>query len=191
VNSDDERYLRQALQFEGVLRACLYRYTRNESDVDELLQETYVRLLTAGSCDAPEVRSVRAFALTIARNVAFDWLRHKRVVPIDLIADLEALDVLDEGEQIEEIVNGHQELQILVEALRLLPAQTRRVFPLRKVYGYSHREIATRLVLSVDSVNEHLAKAAKRVANAPEKNSLPQRKLTFRRLFTRKKVTWT
>ena len=45
---DEERYLVQALEFESVLRACLYRYARNASDVEELLQETYARLLTAG-----------------------------------------------------------------------------------------------------------------------------------------------
>ena len=70
LSRNDERYLLQALEFEGVLRACLYRYTRNNSDVDELLQEVYARLLVAGSSNDPEVRSVRAFALTIARNVA-------------------------------------------------------------------------------------------------------------------------
>ena len=68
----EERYLVQALEFESVLRACLYRYARNISDVEELLQETYARLLTAGASGEPEVRSVRAFSLTVARNVAFD-----------------------------------------------------------------------------------------------------------------------
>ena len=48
MSRNDERYLLQALEFEGVLRACLYRYTRNNSDVDELLQEVYARLLIGG-----------------------------------------------------------------------------------------------------------------------------------------------
>ena len=56
---------------------------------------------------------MRAFCLTVARNVALDWLRHRQIVPIDLVADMEALDVLDEGAQIEEIVNAHQELALL------------------------------------------------------------------------------
>ena len=111
----EERYLVQALEFESVLRACLYRYARNTSDVEELLQETYARLLTAGATNEPEVRSVRAFSLTVARNVAFDWLRHKQVVPIELVADMEAMDILDERDQIEAIVNSHQELMMLVE----------------------------------------------------------------------------
>lgn len=166
MSKNDERYLLQALEIEGVVRACLYRYTRNNPDVDELLQEVYARLLVAGSSNEPEVRSVRAFALTIARNVAFDWLRHKQVVPIELVADLEALEVLDEGEQIEEIVNSHQELAMLVQAIQDLPDRCRQVFTLRKVYGYSQKEIASRMNISENTVEQHLTKAARRCAQA-------------------------
>lgn len=166
VAKNEERYLLQALEFEGVLRACLYRYTRNNSDVEELLQETYARLLTAGCRDEPEVRSVRGFALTIARNVAFDWLRHRHIVPIEVVADMETLDVLDESGQIDEIVNGHQELALLVNAVQDLPDRCRQVFTLRKVYGYSQREIASRLQISENTVEQHLTKAARRCAEA-------------------------
>jgi RNA polymerase sigma factor (sigma-70 family) len=166
VPKNEERYLLQALEFESVLRACLYRYTRNQSDVEELLQETYARLITAAASDDPEVRSVRAFALTIARNVAFDWLRHRQVVPIELVADMEALDVLDENEQIDEIVNSHQELEVLVGAIQGLPDRCRQVFTLRKVYGYSQREIAVRMNISENTVEQHLTRAARRCAEA-------------------------
>jgi len=166
VAKNEERYLLQALEFEGVLRACLYRYTRNDSDVEELLQETYARLLTAGCRDEPEVRSVRGFALTIARNVAFDWLRHRHMVPIEVVADMEALDGPDESEPVDEIVNGHHELAPLVSAVKDLPERCRQVFTLRKVYGYSQREIASRLQISENTVEQHLTKAARRCAQA-------------------------
>ena len=175
----EDRYLLHALDFEGVLRACLYRYARNSSDVEELLQETYARLLAAGSAQQPEVRSVRAFALTIARNVALDWLRHRQVVPIELVADLEALDVLDEGEQIDEIVNSHQELRLLAEAVSSLPKRCRQVFTLRKVYGYSQKEIAARLNISENTVEQHLSKAARRCAQALFNQPLAERRTSF------------
>jgi RNA polymerase sigma factor (sigma-70 family) len=107
---------------------------------------------------------MRAFCLTVARNVALDWLRHRQIVPIDLVADMEALDVLDEGAQIEEIVNAHQELALLASAVEQLPARCRQVFTLRKVYGYSQKEIAERLQISENTVEQHLTKAARRCA---------------------------
>jgi DNA-directed RNA polymerase specialized sigma24 family protein len=39
----------------------------------------------------------RARALAIARDTALDWLRHRDVVPMELVSDLAALDVLDES----------------------------------------------------------------------------------------------
>ena len=127
----------------------------------------YARLLTAGASDEPEVRSVRAFSLTVARNVAFDWLRHKQVVPIELVADMEAMDILDERDQIDAIVNSHQELMMLVKAVQQLPERCRQVFTLRKVYGYSQKEIAARMNISENTVEQQLIKAARHCAAAP------------------------
>jgi RNA polymerase sigma-70 factor (ECF subfamily) len=158
----EDRYLVASLEFEGVLRACLYRYARNVDDVDELLQETYEHLLAAGAArDREEVRSIRAFALTVARNVALSWLRHRQVVPIELVADLEALETLDDRDQVEEIVNSHQELALLTRAVARLPERCRQVFTLRKVYGFSQKEIAASLSISENTVEQHLAKGVR------------------------------
>jgi RNA polymerase sigma-70 factor (ECF subfamily) len=186
VAKDEERYLVQALEFESVLRACLYRYTRNASDVEELLQETYARLLTAGASNEPEVRSVRAFSLTVARNVAFDWLRHKQVVPIELVADMEAMDILDERDQIDAIVNSHQELMMLVKAVQQLPERCRQVFTLRKVYGYSQKEIAARMNITENTVEQQLIKAARHCAQALFDQPIGERPATMFERFRRR-----
>src|ERR1700722_6415451 len=162
----DEAVLLEALNSEGILRACLYRYVRNPADVDELLQETYARLLTAAAAPGAEVRSVRGLALTIARNVALDWLRHRDVVPMDLVSDLATLDVLDESAQVEEIVNAHQELTLLAECVAELPERSRQAFTLRRVYGLSQKEIAKRLKTSEGTVEQLLARAVRRCADA-------------------------
>lgn len=186
---DEERYLVQALEFESVLRACLYRYTRNASDVEELLQETYARLLTAGASNEPEVRSVRAFSLTVARNVAFDWLRHKQVVPIELVADMEAMDILDERDQIDQIVNSHQELMMLIKAVQQLPERCRQVFTLRKVYGYSQKEIAARMNITENTVEQQLIKAARHCAQALYDQPIAERQATMFERFRRRGQT--
>jgi RNA polymerase sigma factor (sigma-70 family) len=189
VAKNEERYLVQALEFEGVLRACLYRYARNASDVEELLQETYARLLTAGASNEPEVRSVRAFSLTVARNVAFDWLRHKQVVPIELVADIGAMDILDERDQIDQIVNSHQELSMLIKAIQQLPERCRQVFTLRKVYGYSQKEIAARMSITENTVEQQLIKAARHCAQALFDQPVAERQATMFKRFRRRGQT--
>jgi RNA polymerase sigma factor (sigma-70 family) len=164
LGNPGDRYLLEALKSEGVLRACLFRFVRNPADVDELLQETYARLLGADLGGGAEVRSVRALALTIARNVALDWLRHRDVVPMELVSDLARLDVLDEKAQVEEIVNSHQELALLAEAVAELPKRSRQAFTLRRVYGLSQREIAEQLGISEKTVEQLLSRAVRRCA---------------------------
>lgn len=173
----EDRYLVASLEFEGVLRACLYRYVRNSADVDELLQETYTNLLAAGSTpNREEIRSIRAFALTVARNVALSWLRHRQVVPIELVADLESLELLDERGQVEEIVNTHQELALLAAAVARLPTRCRQVFTLRKVYGLSQKEIAAELDISENTVEQHLAKGMRLCSAALADSPMAERR---------------
>lgn len=166
MGNPGDRYLLEALESESVLRAYLFRFVRNPADVDELLQETYAKLLSAAPKDGTEVRSVRALALTIARNVALDWLRHRDVVPIELVSDLAALDVLDERAQVDEIVNAHQELNLLSQVVGALPKRIRQAFTLRRVYGLSQQEIAHHMGISEKTVEQLLVRAVRRCANA-------------------------
>jgi RNA polymerase sigma-70 factor (ECF subfamily) len=176
----EDRYLVASLEFEGVLRACLYRYARNSADVDELLQETYTNLLAAGSTpNREEIRSIRAFALTVARNVALSWLRHRQVVPIELVADLESLELLDERGQVEEIVNTHQELALLAAAVARLPTRCRQVFTLRKVYGLSQKEIAAELHISENTVEQHLSKGMRLCSAALADSPMAERRAAW------------
>lgn len=165
VGESRNRYLVEVLECEGLLRALLFRYVRNAADIDELLQETYARVLSTRAESDVEIRSVRAFALTVARNLALDWLRHRDVVPIDLVADIAALDVLDEGAQVEEIVNAHQELALLAECVAELPERSRQALTLRRVYGLSQREIADRMNIKESTVEQLLARAIRRCAD--------------------------
>lgn len=162
ITRPEDRLLLQAIEHEGLLRTCLQRYARNPSDLEDLLQETYARLLASGDTGPLQVQSIRAFVLAIARNVALDWLRRRQIVSIDLVADLEKLHVLDEAGQVEEIVNAGQELNLLRAAIEHLPKKSRRVFLLRKVHDLSHKEIAARLKISQNTVEQHLRKAAQR-----------------------------
>jgi RNA polymerase sigma-70 factor (ECF subfamily) len=164
VGNPGDRYVLEALESEGVLRAYLFRFVRNSADVDELLQETYAKLL--GANPGGELRSVRALALTISRNVALDWLRHRNVVPMELVSDLAALDVLDEKARVDEIVNAHQELALLSEVVGELPMRIRQAFTLRRVYGLSQQEIAERMGISDKTVEQLLVRAVRRCADA-------------------------
>jgi DNA-directed RNA polymerase specialized sigma24 family protein len=78
------------------------------------------------------------------------------------------------------------DLADVAEFARALPAECRQVFTLRKVYGYSGREIASRLGIPEHAVEEHLIQAARRCAQAaPDVRSLGRRPSLLKRLRSR------
>jgi DNA-directed RNA polymerase specialized sigma24 family protein len=65
------------------------------------------------------------------------------------------------SETLETLSANAPELVRMAQLARALPAVCRRVFTLRKVYGYSGKEIATRLGIPEEAVEELLIQAAR------------------------------
>jgi RNA polymerase sigma-70 factor (ECF subfamily) len=140
---------------ESELRAYLRATFSGHLDVDDLVQETYARLLQARE-QAP-VRSPKPYLFATARNAAFDFFRRRKIVAIDGIAEIELLPVFEDRPGVAEAVCHDQELQLLAEAIQALPERCRRVLTLRKLHGLSHREIARQLGIAENTVNAQIA----------------------------------
>lgn len=158
-NPRDDWLRDEVLPLEGELRAYLRRYFGAE-DVRDLVQQCYVQL-----CAMPDhegIQSPRAFVFTLARNIAIQRLRHERIVPMDLVAEIEQCsDGQGASPSAERAYGAREELQRLARAVEQLPEQCRRVFTLRKVYGYSQKEIAQRLGIAENTVEKHVAKGVR------------------------------
>lgn len=140
-------------------------------DVDDLVQESYVRLLSAKK--AGGIQYAKAFLFTTARNIALDLFRRKQVISIEGVADLGELTVLDDKAGVPETVSKQQELELLAEAVRVLPDRCRQVLTLRLLYGLSHKEIAAELGISGHTVKAQLAKGMRRCADYFQARGLP------------------
>jgi RNA polymerase sigma factor (sigma-70 family) len=137
------------------LRAYLRNQFPGHPDIDDLVQETYARLLQAR--EQTTLRSPKAFLFTTARNAALDFFRRRKVVAIDGIAEIENLSVLEDKPSVADSICHDQELQLLAEAINALPNRCRQVITLRKLHGLSHREIATKLGIAENTVNAQIA----------------------------------
>ncbi|HYC72854.1 MAG TPA: sigma-70 family RNA polymerase sigma factor [Opitutaceae bacterium] len=158
---DQTRWFVEHVQpHEPSLRSYLRQAFPSLPDVDDLVQDSYARLLRAH--EGGRVRYVRAFLFTTARNLALDFFRRRQVVAIDGVADLAELPVLEERPGVADAVCRQQELELLAEAVRRLPARCRQVLTLRLMYGLSHKEIAAELALSEHTVKAQLAKGMRR-----------------------------
>jgi RNA polymerase sigma factor (sigma-70 family) len=161
IDAEESRWFEAHVRpHEPMLRAWLRSRFAAADEVDDLVQEAYVRLVRARM--AGEVTSPKAFLFAVARNLAFDRLRHQRVARTEPLAESEAQSVLEEGEGIPENIARNQELEFLTEAIQSLPDRCRQIFTLRKVYGLSQGEIAEKLGVSENTVSAQLTIGVKK-----------------------------
>ena len=155
---DGVRWFSEEVQpYEAKLRAYLQHRFPTLSDVDDIVQETYARLFRERR--AGKVFEARSYLFPVARNVAFDIFRRSRTIAIGGLGEMAGLGVLEEKPDAAESASHDQELELLHEAIRLLPARCREVFTLRRLHGLSHREIAGKLGISENTVDAQLCNA--------------------------------
>jgi len=170
--SDTARWFSEEVQpHESSLRSYLHRVFPALPDIDDLVQESYARLIRAR--EAGRVSYAKAFLFTTARNAALDFFRRRQVVRIDGVADLAALPVIEERLDVADAVSRQQELALLAEAVRGLPERCRQVMTLRLLYAMSHKEIAAELGISDQTVKAQLAKGMRRCAEYLAARGLP------------------
>lgn len=125
-------------------------------EIEDIVQETYVRVCQYEKKDA--IIKPEAFLMRTARNLAIDYLKRAETRLVDSSDENpELLEFNDESDFTLQQAVSDQEFGQFCEAVRLLPVQCRKVFVLKKVYGYSQKEIAKKLGLSQSTVEKHVA----------------------------------
>jgi len=149
-----------ALGMERRIRGRLQRLVRSQQEVPDLLQDVYLQLLVASDRPSPPMQSTTAYVMTVVRNKAFDWLRHKKVTTAMFPgAAIDDCDTPAEGMRPDELVSLEEELEVLFGAISSLPERCQQVFVMRKVYGMSHKAIACTIRVTVHTVEQHMTRA--------------------------------
>lgn len=156
-HSEQDRWFEAEVRpHEPALRAFLRQRFSDLHDLDDLVQESYARLLEARRKGA--IANPRAYLFTIARNAALSQLRRPQIFSDQPLSDFAAESVSAEGADVVELVTTRQELGILLAAVEALPARCREIFVLTKLQGHSHQEVADRLGLSVQTVHVQVSR---------------------------------
>ncbi|GAB1488240.1 RNA polymerase sigma factor [Opitutaceae bacterium] len=148
-NSEQARWFAHHLQpHESMLRAWLRRRFPSGCDIDDIVQESYLRVLQAR--ESGTLQSPKAFLFATARNFALNGLRRRRQTDAAALEGTGAVPAtVRTGE--EALVQA-QELALLKAAVAALPERCRQIFVLRKIEGLSQREVAARLGISEHTV---------------------------------------
>lgn len=150
--AEQTRWFAQEVQpHEASLRSYIAGSFPTVRDVDDVVQESYLRLWKARS--AHPIQCARAYLFGIAQRFAVDVIRKEiRTTAHNVVMDLETLNVLEETADAAEAASTKEEIALLAQAIHSLPARCREIVVMRKLDQLSHQEIAVRLGISVSTV---------------------------------------
>src|ERR1700728_218553 len=160
ANDRHEWFLKQIFRHGAALHRYLRRFTSGAEDIEDLVQETYVRIYAIEDRDA--VNSPRALLFRIAHNLAVERSRRQIARATDSVGDFELLNVDTLEAPPDEQIDSRRRFESFCAAIARLPPLCRRVFVLRKVYKLSHAEIAQVLGVSHSTIEKHVAKGLMR-----------------------------
>ena len=142
--------MRAFVENELMIKRFLRRYASNSHDIEDISQETIARALRAEQ--QKEILEPKAFLFGVAKNIARKSLDKKSKSLIDFIEDFGDREYLSDEPSVEAELDGRKKLLVFWEAVSKLPTQCQKVFVLKKVHGYSHKQIAKYLDISISTV---------------------------------------
>jgi len=157
----DRWFTEEVHPHDGQLKSYLRGAFPGMRDVDDIVQESYLRIWRR-QAERP-ITSIKAFLFTIARRLAIDTARHKRRSPIECVGDLARLDVSDEGANVVKAICRAERVRLLTEAIDALPRRCREVVMLRKIQLLPTQEVAVKLGISEHAVENHFSRGTARI----------------------------
>lgn len=158
-SADKHRFVASiAAKYGGRLRRFLKLNLANASDVPDLAQEVFMRLLRVQNY--AEIRSPEAYLFTIASHVVQQHAQKRAVMPesLEVIDFLTELQLVSDDDPLAR-VEVQQRLQELERALEQLPPHVALTLLMHRFAGNSIEEIARELGVAQITAKKYLAKA--------------------------------
>jgi RNA polymerase sigma-70 factor (ECF subfamily) len=159
----EDWFVREVLPLEAALMQFLQHNWRNKADIADLRQDVYVQVFDAAHTKIPD--NAKAFVFQTARNLLINRLKREHIVPIEAVADVEALNAAIETPGPERNTIARDELRRLQAALDRLPPRCREAVVLGRIEGLSGREIAARMGITEQAVSAHLINGVRALVN--------------------------
>lgn len=132
-----------------------------DEDPEDNVQAVFKRLVEIK--DKPGTSLSRWFIFKIANNMVVDRYRWRSRHKVNEMAALDEQALVEKSPLQDQVFEGKERLAQFQARLEELPERPKQVFILHRVYGYSHKEVAEKLGISVSTVEKHMIKAALKV----------------------------
>ena len=141
------------------LKAYLRASFRSVRDVDDIVQESYLRIWKA-KLSRP-IESTKSFLFSVARHLAIDVVRKGKTFPVDSLGDLSDLPVLQDTAGALDGLCYEEKVELLAAAFLDLPPRCRKIMTLRKLHGIPNAEIAAAMGISERTVENQITRGTR------------------------------
>ncbi len=155
VNKRPNNRIYEAFQScrDGLVRSIM-KMSVQQQDVDDILQETFIRVLRSDK--QQEIKSPKGYLFAVSRNLVLKKLVEQSK---EIHSEIdEAIQDPDTENTAETDLYQKAKFQRFNDVLNTLPEKHRRAILLRKLYCLTHKEIAKKMDISVSSVEKYIAK---------------------------------
>jgi RNA polymerase sigma-70 factor (ECF subfamily) len=152
MNRNDDPITKAFLACRNGLVRSILRMSIRPADVDDILQETLLRVLKGN--DKKRIQSPQGYLFVVSRNLVLEKLSQRSR---EISAEIDESQADVDAVPIDQQLHDAQKLERFSEALLTLSADKRRAILLRKFCGFSQNEIARKMGVSVSSVEKYIA----------------------------------
>lgn len=154
------------LEIRASLTRYVSRYFRRSQEAEDVVQETFVKVIQAQR--QRNISSPKSYIFRTARNLSLAEISKSSYKLTDEIGDLLTETELAASKTLEEQYEARENFEIFCRAVRVLPVKCRRAFVLCRVYGFSQKDVAARMGITLSAVEGHLSRATRRCVDYME-----------------------
>jgi len=130
-------------------------YVNNPKDAEDITQETFVRMWRNLKKYKSQKASFKTWLFTIAKNAAIDFLRQKKTVPLDEVAET----LVDPVSLTLELAEQKETAQNIKANLANLSDKYRQIFLLHQEQGFTFKQISQKLGESINTIKSRYRRA--------------------------------
>lgn len=138
--------------YEQPLRKYFYNRLRRSDEIDDFIQDLYLRVFSYKNPN--KIESIERFTFTIALNLVRDYSRRSAQKIRSNSIPLEDLDILVSCMDPQRIIQAKEILKLLSNAFNH-SERLKVIFIEKYIKGLSQADIANRLGISVSAVEKH------------------------------------
>lgn len=138
------------------LRNFLGTLMRSREDIEDLMQETFLRV---ASLERPEaINSPKTYMFTLAYNLVVDHYRKAKSNFIDHSITIEECREAATYPGAERGIDASRDLEMLQEAILKLPEKTQQIFVARKFHDRSYAQLACDFGMTEQAIRQHVSR---------------------------------